>query len=577
MRAVRGLDTLAHVGVVRSSARLVAGLALVAVYWACDGGGRGRLAPPEPPADLEPLLAERIDGATRAVREDPDSAAAWGWLGEIYDVNSFEQQALITYARARELDPEEWRWPYFTGLLLRSSDPDGALEQFSRAATLKTDYPALEYHLGMGHYLAEEVDRAEHRFRRAIELDPNLINARLGLARVAMTRGEPAAALALLEASDQDEGAVHVHLAQIYHELGRGEEAEREEALTASSARPALPDAMTALDDPVRDEVKRREGVNSERLLREARQLLLESKDEEAIRIIEKAIEADPESVTALVVYARLLAKYGDLQGAGMRLEQAAEIEPENVDVIVQLSTVYALAGRRDLATDGLKKAIALAPERADVKVNLAGLLVQEQQLRKALPLLRAADGEQPNDPTIQSRLASVLDALGLYDEAVPIWQRLVDEDAERTGAIVSLGRSLWKLQRFDEAVEAFSLGAESAPDDLAVNRWLAWALATCPKDSLRNGELAASISRELCEASSYRNFDHLDVYAAALAETGKFDAAAHNARAGVQILQGILDAEKNDTRRFSLERMVEGLRSRLALYEIGRPYRDGG
>ena len=62
----------------------------------------------------EPLLAERIGAAIEAVREDPGSGETWGRLGEVYDVNAFEERALAAYARALPLLQEA---------LLRSDRP----------------------------------------------------------------------------------------------------------------------------------------------------------------------------------------------------------------------------------------------------------------------------------------------------------------------------------------------------------------------------------------------------------------------------------------------------------------------
>ena len=167
-------------------------LALAATSWSCDPGDTRRFEPPGlPPRADEPLLVERIREATQAVRDDPTSAAAWGRLGEVYDVNSFEVQALECYARARELDPKQWRWAYFAGILLRPNDPLSALDLFTRAARLEPDYAALRFHLGFAHYLAEDFEEAERHYRHALRLDPDCVNARLGLARIALARGEP--------------------------------------------------------------------------------------------------------------------------------------------------------------------------------------------------------------------------------------------------------------------------------------------------------------------------------------------------------------------------------------------------
>lgn len=62
--------------------------------------------------------------------------------------------------------------------------------------------------------------------------------------------------------------------------------------------------------------------------------------------------------------------------------------------------------------------------------------------------------------------------------------------------------------------------------DDVAVTNGLAWLLATCPEDQLRNGREAVEIAQRTCEFTNWQNADCLDTLAAAYAETGDFDAA---------------------------------------------------
>lgn len=62
--------------------------------------------------------------------------------------------------------------------------------------------------------------------------------------------------------------------------------------------------------------------------------------------------------------------------------------------------------------------------------------------------------------------------------------------------------------------------------DDVAVVNSLAWLLATCPEDQLRNGREAVEVAQLACEFTHWENADCLDTLAAAYAETGDFDTA---------------------------------------------------
>ena len=416
-----------------------------------------------------------------------------------------------------------------------------------------------------------------------MKLDPKQINARLGLARVAMTRGELETALSWLKQAESvapDEGAVHVHLAQVYHEMGRHADAVRAERRTAATPHPALPDGLAALDDPVREEVKRRESVSSTRLLREAQRYLLEGREDQAMQALEKALEADAESVMALIWSARLLMKRGELDPARARLEQALENDPANAQAQIELGAVHALTGRFEPAILALRKALEIDPARFGIKTKLAGLLFQSGRSPEALVLLREASRDLPGDLDVQHRLAAVLMSMDRLDEAVPILTGLVEADAVRTETRIELGHALWQLRRHDEAIRVFRQGVAVAPDDPQLSHRLAWSLATCPRDELRDGQTALILARSLCEATEYGNPEFLDGLAAAQAETGDFSGAAESTKTALQIVERTYEARAtglNAASQGQFEQVLKQLRGRLALYERGVPYRDTG
>jgi tetratricopeptide (TPR) repeat protein len=89
-----------------------------------------------------------------------------------------------------------------------------------------------------------------------------------------------------------------------------------------------------------------------------------------------------------------------------------------------------------------------------------------------------------------------------------------------------------------------------------------AWILATCPLAKVRNGKQAIEFATQSCKLSGWKDAENLDTLAAAYAKQGDFtDAIAWEKKA----LATLAPSEK---------RLAPEMRDRLALYQMGRPYR---
>jgi tetratricopeptide (TPR) repeat protein len=94
-----------------------------------------------------------------------------------------------------------------------------------------------------------------------------------------------------------------------------------------------------------------------------------------------------------------------------------------------------------------------------------------------------------------------------------------------------------------------------------ALNNY-AWILATCPKDSLRDGKKAVAMAKKVCELTGWKYLNGLDTLAAAYAEGGDFKEAVRWQRRALEV--GAADAD-----------YLGPARQRLKLYEAGKPYRE--
>lgn len=88
----------------------------------------------------------------------------------------------------------------------------------------------------------------------------------------------------------------------------------------------------------------------------------------------------------------------------------------------------------------------------------------------------------------------------------------------------------------------------------------LAWALATTPDETLRDGPRAVTLAQQACEATQWKESDMIDTLAAACAEAGNFNDAIHYQ----QLAISLLPTEQQKSRL-----------ARLQLYQAGQPYRD--
>jgi tetratricopeptide (TPR) repeat protein len=181
------------------------------------------------------------------------------------------------------------------------------------------------------------------------------------------------------------------------------------------------------------------------------------------------------------------------------------------------------------------------------------------------------------------------------YDKAVREFTEAIRLDPKNAEAYHERGRAYFEMKEYDKAISDFTEAIRIEPDagsyvarggayehkkdyaravsdyeqalrldaedDDALNS-LAWVLATCPNDGVRNGPRAVELATKACKGTDWDNADFLDTLAAAHAEAGNFNDAVRWETKALEV--GF--AEKKDKK---------DAEARLKLYEAGKPYRD--
>jgi tetratricopeptide (TPR) repeat protein len=213
---------------------------------ACGGATEPRAIPLPALHDVEKEVVEAITAAHAAVRREPESGKAWGRLGDHYFVHDFTAQAAQCYARAEELDPESYLWPYRRGICLQKDHPELAVAPFERTLRSLENYaPAQRAYADVLVRLGRS-DEAVAHFTRAAELDRADPEALTALGRIYLGREDlEGARKALEEALSRNERYVeaHVTLSQVCLALGMEKKAQRHAELSRT-----LPQVKRAAD-----------------------------------------------------------------------------------------------------------------------------------------------------------------------------------------------------------------------------------------------------------------------------------------------------------------------------------------
>lgn len=109
--------------------------------------------------------------------------------------------------------------------------------------------------------------------------------------------------------------------------------------------------------------------------------------------------------------------------------------------------------------------------------IEQAKALRQEDKLDESEELLLALLQEYPDDPLVLFEVGGAYDVMGLETEAIPYYERAIDEGLEGPElleCLICLGISQRAIGDFQEAVDALEAAVNHFPDDNSSKTFLA-------------------------------------------------------------------------------------------------------
>ncbi len=172
--------------------------------------------------------------------------------------------------------------------------------------------------------------------------------------------------------------------------------------------------------------------------------------------------------MSALLCLAVLLSVAGqtDPQTAGLQAldhqdyQQAEDIfsklaasDPKNYSALFNLALAETGLKKDDQAAQNYKQVLALKPGLYEAELNLGILYLRDHQPAEALPLLRDASKQKPDQPRPKRYFGDCLLATGDFASAAAMYREALVLDPKLAAAELGLGQSLLHVGKLDEAL----------------------------------------------------------------------------------------------------------------------------
>lgn len=186
----------------------------------------------------------------------------------------------------------------------------------------------------------------------------------------------------------------------------------------------------------------------------------------------------------------------------------------------------------------------------------------------KALQLFTAAAEQMPTSPGVfanRGNCHSMLDnlpaALADYDRAFAVAKKEFSSEKDPRLAYLHYcrGTAYDRAGKMAEAIAEYEKGVAINPKEPELRNTLAWVLATCSDEKLRQPLRAFELAKSECEFTAWKDPVSIDTFAAAYAASKDFMAAVRWQQIAIELCKD--------------EEIKKELSARLALYRGKTPY----
>lgn len=299
-----------------------------------------------------------LDPLKKFIAEKDDFAYAHFQLGYVYTALKQPKEARAEYEKAVSLDPKMSEAQLNLGILLLESDPRAAVAPFTKAVDLLATQSRPRFLLGIAQERSGDFKSAAQSFEAAIALDPKDLDTTLHLAQLYLSEKRPADAEKRFRSALELQPNLPAALLGLAQSLGAQKKPEAAEAF--QNYLKTQPDSPAAKENLARSLVAKNQFDEAEALLPPSQPNVAPSLDSLQIRAdiqigqkkwdaaaitLKQAIVLAPQDAKMHGGLGRVYLQLRDFKNAELELKNAIRIDNANIAYWKDLSTTYYLAG----------------------------------------------------------------------------------------------------------------------------------------------------------------------------------------------------------------------------------------
>lgn len=313
---------------------------------------------------------------------------------------------------------------------------DKAKIEIKNVLQIDPKFAEAHYVMGQINEQDKELRKAIGNYSKAIELDPQHIGAKVGLAKIYVIAG-----------TEEYLNKARQLLAEVKNEASDTPEADLISA-TIDYKTGDKEKATKSLEIVVKNNPKMVEGISLLSTI-----YMAGDRDDAAILLLKKGVKDNASNIHLRTKLAQILAKNRDYVSAEKYLKQAIEIEPERYTLQVTLSSFYASTNQVEKAVAILKDAIKQDPADTQRYLVLVEVLSSHVGVKQAEETLLDFIKQNPDMYELKMAQVKLYEKLGKRDELKAVLNKIISEheyDIEAVEARTQLANYL--LEEGDQA-----------------------------------------------------------------------------------------------------------------------------